>query len=144
MGVPYLLDTDICSYFLRDRHGIPMKFREIGFENLVLSRVTVLELMVLAVRKKLGKITRKSVEELSDALTFADVDDVVWSLFPEIKARLLQAGKSLGISGDMDILQACIAVAHDLTLVSHNRRHYEAIAEQIPFPLEDWTESRQP
>lgn len=33
MGVPYLLDTDICSYFLRDRHGIGVKFQEVGFEN---------------------------------------------------------------------------------------------------------------
>lgn len=144
MSVAYLLDTDICSYFLRNRYGILRKFQEVGSETLFVSRITWAELMVLAVRRKFGKITRESVEELLDTTVFVEVDEVAWNLFPDIKAGLYKGGKPIGDSGNLDILQACVAVTRGLTLVSHNRRHYQAIAEQIPLTLEDWTEGQDP
>lgn len=137
--MPYLLDTDTCSYFLRGLHGMRKRFRAAGAENLVISRVTYSELMVLAVRKRSGRITRESVERLLDTIPFVEIDEVAWSVFPEIKAGLMRRGTPLGDSGNLDILQAGVAVAHGLTLVTHNRRHYEAIATLVSLTIEDWT-----
>lgn len=135
----YLLDTDICSYFLRGLHGVNTRFRAVGPDNLVISRITYSELMVLAVRSKFGKITRRSVEQLLDVVPFAEVEPVAWNLFPELKAGLMSKGKPLGDSGNLDILQACVGLVLDLTIVTHNRRHYEAIAGVAPqLGIEDW------
>lgn len=37
----YLLDTNICIYFLKDRFGLVEKFEEIGFDNLFISEITI-------------------------------------------------------------------------------------------------------
>jgi predicted nucleic acid-binding protein len=110
----------------------------VGGDNLVISRVTYSELMVLAIRRKAGKITRETVERLLDTVPFVEVGEVAWNLFPEIKAGLLQRGTPPGNSGNLDILQACIAVTFGLTMVTHNRKHFEAIAAVAPFGVEDW------
>jgi tRNA(fMet)-specific endonuclease VapC len=40
----YLLDTNICIYFLKGRYGLVEKIEKIGFENLFISEITVAEL----------------------------------------------------------------------------------------------------
>ncbi len=40
----YLLDTNICIYFLKGRYGLVKKIERIGFENLFISEITVAEL----------------------------------------------------------------------------------------------------
>jgi len=52
--------------------------------------------------------------------------------FGRIKADLERAGS---IVGDLDLQIACIALAYDVPLVTHNRRHYERIPGLI---VEDW------
>jgi len=114
------------------------QFQAAGYENLLLSRITHAELMTLALRKKSGKITVETVRRFSGLLGFADVGAPVWDLFSLIKARLLSTGTPLGDSGNLDILQAGIAITRGLVLVTHNRTHFEAIQKVLPFPLEDW------
>lgn len=40
----YLLDTNICIYFLKGRFGLVEKMDKIGFDNLFISEITVAEL----------------------------------------------------------------------------------------------------
>lgn len=40
----YLLDTNICIYFLKGRYGLVEKMDKVGFENLFISEITVAEL----------------------------------------------------------------------------------------------------
>ncbi len=40
----YLLDTNICIYFLKGRYNLVEKFDQIGFDNLYISEITVAEL----------------------------------------------------------------------------------------------------
>jgi tRNA(fMet)-specific endonuclease VapC len=37
----YLLDTNICIYFLKGRYGLIEKIGQIGFENLYISEISL-------------------------------------------------------------------------------------------------------
>jgi tRNA(fMet)-specific endonuclease VapC len=127
----YLLDTDICSYFLRGRYGLNTKFEAVGPTALHVSRITIAELLVLAHRNPGSRINQERIEELARALVFVDLDEPAWATFSVTKARLLRAGRP---TGDFDILQASIAMVHHLTLVTNNEDHYRAMG----VPLENW------
>jgi tRNA(fMet)-specific endonuclease VapC len=40
----YLLDTNICAYFFNGQFNLKEKIRDIGFENCVVSEITIAEL----------------------------------------------------------------------------------------------------
>lgn len=127
----YLLDTDICSYFLRGRYGLQEKFERIGSAALHISRITIAELLVLAHKSPGSRINQENVERLARTLVFVEVDEPAWVIFSVTKARLQQAGRPVG---DFDILQASIAMTRDLTLVTNNEAHYRA----MDVRLENW------
>lgn len=127
----YILDTDICSYFLRGRYGLQEKFQSVGPALLHISRITVAELLVLAHRNPGGRINQDIIEQLARALVFVELDEPSWAMFSAIKARLLKTGRP---TGDFDILQASIAMTRNLTLVTNNEAHYRA----IDVRLENW------
>jgi len=132
----YLLDTDICSYFLRGRYGLEEKFERAGGAVLHVSRITIAELLVLAHKNPGSRINEQRVEELGRELVFIDVDEPAWVMFSVIKARLLRAGRP---AGDFDILQASIAMTRGLTLVTNNEDHYRATG----VALENWVSSER-
>jgi len=127
----YLLDTDICSYFLRGRYGLQGKFETVGPEALHISRITVAELLVLAYRNPGGRINQQRIELLARALVYVELNDPIWSMFSATKGRLLDIGRPVG---DFDILQASVAMTQDLTLVTNNEAHYRA----MDVRLENW------
>jgi predicted nucleic acid-binding protein len=53
-------------------------------------------------------------------------------VFGQVKAELERRGQRLD---DADLWIAATALAHDLTLVSHNQRHFSRIEKLL---LEDW------
>ncbi|MBK8672430.1 MAG: hypothetical protein IPN93_05425 [Bacteroidetes bacterium] len=40
----YLLDTNICAYFLNGKFDLEVKIDKVGFENCVVSEITIAEL----------------------------------------------------------------------------------------------------
>lgn len=69
----YLLDTDICSYFLRGRYGLDAKFERAGIARLHVSRITIAELLVLAHKNPEGRINQEKIEELARTLVFVEL-----------------------------------------------------------------------
>lgn len=45
MNNGYLLDTDICIFFLQGKLGLVKKIEEIGVENCYVSEITIAELL---------------------------------------------------------------------------------------------------
>jgi tRNA(fMet)-specific endonuclease VapC len=127
----YLLDTDICSYFLRGQHNLLQKFQQKGFANLYVSRITVVELNVLAFRNTSGPISRNRIDELVGVLNFLDIDEPTWNAFSVLKAGLFREGKP---SQNFDILQACVAIVRNLIVVTNNERHYQ----HLGIRTENW------
>ena len=62
----YLLDTNICIHWLRNKFDIDKKINEVGFENCCISEITVAELKV---GMELGR--RKGVKHKQDLAAFS-------------------------------------------------------------------------
>ncbi len=62
----YLLDTNICVYFLRGNHIISNHIRNIGWKNCYISEITVAELLIFdfarqkAILRKKGQLIEDS------------------------------------------------------------------------------------
>ena len=128
----YLLDTNICAYFLNGKFDLEVKIEEVGFENCVVSEITIAELKY-GVEKSTHKEKNKKTLE-----TFQTKFDVI-PIFPALdiyakeKARLKTKGKILD---DFDLLIGSTAIFNNLTLVTKNVNDFERLED---IDIEDWT-----
>ena len=61
----YLLDTNICIHFFRNKFGLKEKFNETGIHNCAISEITLAELIFGAENSQNPKKNLEIVEELS-------------------------------------------------------------------------------
>ena len=128
----YLLDTNICAYFLNGKFNLEAKIDKAGFENCFISEITIAELKY-GVEKSTQKDKNKKILE-----TFQTKFDVI-PIFPALdiyakkKARLKTKGKILD---DFDLLIGATAIFSNLTLVTRNVSDFDRLDE---IKIEDWT-----
>src|SRR6266849_3680611 len=116
----FLLDTDICSAYLKNDQKVVSKVM-LHFGGLHLSVVTVGELLTWARRAKAPPTRLQGVRDLMAASTLHEVDYAVADKFGELRAMLLDQGITVG---EMDLLNASLALVHNLTMVTHNTQDY--------------------
>lgn len=127
----YLLDTNICAYFFNGQFNLKEKIREIGFENCVVSEITIAEL-----KYGVAKSTKK--EKNQKALDTFQSKIEVLPIFPALdiyateKARLKTKGKMLD---DFDLLIGTTAIFNNLTLVTKNVSDFDRLNGIV---IEDW------
>lgn len=128
----YLLDTNICAYFLNGKFNLENKIDDVGFENCVVSEITIAELKY-GVEKSAHKEKNKKTLEI-----FQSKFDVI-PIFPALdiyakeKARLKTKGKILD---DFDLLIGSTAIFNNLTLVTKNISDFDRLEN---INIEDWT-----
>ena len=128
----YLLDTNICAYFLNGKFNLETKIDEAGFENCAVSEITIAELKYGVEKSTHKEKNRKTLE------TFQTKFDVI-PIFPALdiyateKARLKTKGKLLD---DFDLLIGSTAIFNNLTLVTRNVSDFDRLEEIV---IEDWT-----
>ena len=126
-----LLDTDICSAYLRNDRQVVGKVM-LHFGGLHVSVITVGELLTWARRAKAPANRLQGVRDLLAASLIHVVDVAVVEKFGELRAGLLDQGITVG---EMDVLNASVALTHNLTLVTHNTKDYVNIPG---LTLDDW------
>lgn len=126
----FLLDTDICSAHIRRPEGLVHRFVQYA-GRLHISIITLAELKAGAVHSGNAKIIQGIQELLLDVevMTF---DLTCVEQFCQVRGRQLQTGRLTPV---IDLLIAATALAHDLTLVTHNTAHFAAIPG---LRLDDW------
>lgn len=128
-----LLDTNICAYFFNGQFGLREKIREIGFENCLVSEITIAEL-----KYGIAKSTKK--EKNQQTLDTFQAKIEVLPIFPALdiyakeKSRLKTKGKMLD---DFDLLIGATAIFNNLTLVTRNVSDFVRLDGIV---IEDWTE----
>jgi tRNA(fMet)-specific endonuclease VapC len=127
----FLLDTDICSSYLKNEPRVVAKVMQ-HFGGLHVSVVTVGELMTWALRARAPRDRLAGVRDLLAASIILDVDLTVAERFGEIRADLLDRGRTVG---ELDLLNAAIALTHNLTVTTHNTQDYAAVAG---LSIVDW------
>jgi tRNA(fMet)-specific endonuclease VapC len=116
----FLLDTDICSAYLRGHTAVNTRFIQYG-GRLHVSTVTQGELLVWAMRAKASPNRMPSLLGLLRNVRILSIDETVASQFATVRAWQLDRGLA---TPDLDLFNAAVALAHGLILVTHNTADY--------------------
>lgn len=128
----YILDTNICIYWLKGDRDIEAKALEVGLEALLLSFVTICELYFGAYKSQKIKDNILNIEKLKDRIRVIESNDLVCETFGKLKAFLVKKGK---VINDADILVAACALGVGATLVTNNEKHFKRIKG---LKVENW------
>lgn len=133
----YLLDTNICVHLINGKFELAARLKRTDIATCFLSELTIAELLFgvansspthqLANRQRLLAFQRLfagRILPISDSL----------ETYAQQKAHLKRIGR---LQGEFDRLIGSVAVAHNLTLVTHNTRHF---ADMVGLKLEDWVQ----
>lgn len=130
----YLLDTDICIFYLKNKFLLPEKIDSVGVNNCFISEITLAELIFGAYKSQNFKRHIQEVriiQEIFDVLPILPVFD----LFGKEKARLRNSGI---IIQDFDLLIGATSVQQKLIMVTNNEKHISRIDG---IKIENWRNS---
>jgi tRNA(fMet)-specific endonuclease VapC len=127
----FLLDTDICSAYIKGNKRVFQKFLQYG-GRLHISTITLGEMFTWAMRKHGGQRRLKDLQDLQTLVSVLDITTQIANRFGEIRAALMDAGLP---TPDLDILNGATALVHSMRLVTHNTKDYANISG---LGLEDW------
>jgi tRNA(fMet)-specific endonuclease VapC len=119
----FLVDTDICSAHLRGHREVTGRFLQYG-GRLCISVVTIAELTHWMCRRNTPARFHAVYSEMMAELRIVDLDRSIAEVCGELLAQLSATGNP---PGTPDMLIAATALAHDLTLVTHNLRDFQRV-----------------
>lgn len=128
----YLLDTNICIYFLKGRYRLVEKIEKIGFENLFISQITVAELKYGVEKSANPEKNRPVINELIDRFKQLPIYGAL-DIYAKEKARLKKEGN---IVDDLDLLIGATAIENNMVLVTNNEKHFDRLQN---IKIENWT-----
>ena len=128
----YLLDTNICIFFLRGRFNLKDKIEKIGFNNCFISEITLAELKYGAEFSDNPTKNIKIVKDFQKEFQLIPIYGAI-STYAKEKARLRREGSLID---DFDLLIGATAVANNMIMVTNNRSHLDRISM---IEIEDWT-----
>jgi tRNA(fMet)-specific endonuclease VapC len=128
----FLLDTNICSAYLKQPRGLTHRFIQHS-GGLHVASIVLGELYTWALRRSDPAPALQAIaDELLPHLTILDFDHRCAHEFGRVHATLLNLGRPVD-AVDMQI--AATALVHNLTLVTHNTKDYQHVPG---LRLEDW------
>lgn len=128
-----ILDSDHCVALLRGRLDLGRYIRP--HEELAITTISIGELTHGAYKSRRAADNLARLDVLLAALIVLPFDESTARQFGWLKARLEERGASLA---DLDLQIASIAIVHKAPLLTHNRAHFERVAELAPLQLDDW------
>jgi tRNA(fMet)-specific endonuclease VapC len=129
--VRFLLDTDTISFALRGQGGVAAELRRRSPSQVCTSSVVVGELELGAARRGSRKL-RRELDGLYTGLQVLPYDVDAARYYGRLSARLFDDGIPIGVE---DTMVAAHALSRRLTLVTHNRQHFERVKG---LRVEDW------
>jgi tRNA(fMet)-specific endonuclease VapC len=122
--VSFLLDTNICSAYLKRRTGLTHRFVQHS-GHLYLPTIVLGELYTWAFRRaKPEELLAVLQHDLLADLTVIDFDRHCARQFGQLQSLMLTKGT---VVNSVDLMIAAVAVVNDLTVVTHNTRHFEPV-----------------
>lgn len=128
----YLLDTNICIYWLKGNERIEQKILSVGIHNISLSFINISELYYGAFKSQRVDENLATVRQFTELLTVIESDESISEEFGKLKASLENAGT---VIDDADIFIASCARIYGMTLVTNNAKHFRHIKG---FKFENW------
>ena len=129
----FLLDTNICIYFLKGQFQLDQKIASAGLENCFISEITVAELKFGAEKSKRKNENREVISRFVNSISILPIFNAL-DFYAIEKARLQRSGKPLD---DFDLLIGATAKANDLIMVTRNTKHFDRLEK---IKIENWVE----
>jgi len=128
----YLLDTDICIYYLNKNEAVISAVEKVTQEELAISLITLAELQFGAYNSNQVERNLKRVSFFENSVHVLGLDSEITIEYARLKAELRKAGTPID---DFDLLIAATALINGLTLVTNNVRHFEKLGRLV---LDNW------
>jgi tRNA(fMet)-specific endonuclease VapC len=128
----YLLDTNICIYYLNGKFSLDTKIEEIGLDNCYVSEISIAELKFGAENSMHVERNRQVVSNFQSKIQIIPIFGAL-DFYAKEKSRL----RKLGVSVDeFDLLIGATAVTNGLVMVTNNQNHFRVIDN---IEITDWT-----
>ena len=129
----YLLDTNTCIRYLNGRAPNVLRRLQALPPNEVRVCAVVKAEMYFGAMKSANPISTLAQQRaFLDAFVSLPFDDAAAEAYGRLRAELARRGTPIGPN---DLMIAAIALAHDLTLVTHNTSEFGRVPD---LRLEDW------
>lgn len=123
----YLLDTNICSYVIKNHpQDVKIHFEQAGVGNICTSSIVLAELYYGAARYPKGLVIRREIDDFVSRLKVLPWDEKAADHYGLIRASLEKSGTPIGA---MDMLIAAHAHSCNVTLVTNNQREFVRIPD---------------
>ncbi len=129
----YLLDTNVCVVYLNQPHSlVAEQLHRCHLPDIVVCSLVKAELFFGAMKSQNPEKTLAKQKRFLSAFRSLPFTDAAAEIFGQIRADLQRQGKPIG---PYDLQIAAIALANDLTLVTHNTQEFNRIKG---LRLVDW------
>ena len=129
----YLLDTNICIYYMLGKHNLGIKFASLPQNSLYISEITLAELKFGVANSNRKRQNAKVLDNFLSGIAILPIIDSL-DLYAKEKARLRKQGQPVD---DFDLLIGCTAISQGMTLVTNNIKHFERLSN---IQMENWVE----
>jgi len=131
--VIYLLDNNTCIVHLKQKaSAVSARLKIHSPQDLAVCSVVKAELYYGAMKSQNQARTLAIQQQFLNQFTSLPFDDAAAEIYGRERARLALLGTPIGAN---DLLIACIALAHNLILVTYNTREFSRVHG---LRLEDW------
>lgn len=128
----YLLDTNICIFFLKGQYNLNSKIEAVGGINCFISEMTVAEMKYGVENSKTVETMRPVVEAFIQKFAVIPIYASL-NVYAKEKAKLRKQGQFID---DFDILIGATAIHNNMVMVTNNVAHLSRLEDII---IEDWT-----
>jgi tRNA(fMet)-specific endonuclease VapC len=133
--VPYLFDTNTCSYVVNQRRGfesITRRMDGVRYGDLVLSAIVLAELQFMVVKSAVPQAKREELLRFLLQFHVAPFDEAASVAYAEVRHQLERRGSPIG---PLDTLIAAHAVSLEATVVTANTKHFRQVRG---LSVENW------
>jgi tRNA(fMet)-specific endonuclease VapC len=129
----YLLDTNVCIVYLKGRNlNLKLRLDAVPIEEIAVCSVVKAELCYGAMKSANPERNFALQQAFLNRFVSLPFDDLAATTFGTVRAQLEIRGMPIGA---YDLQIAAIALANNLTLVTHNTREFERVDG---LQIKDW------
>ena len=128
----YLLDTNICIFFIKGQYELNKKIEGVGEQNCFISEITIAELKYGIENSRTIEAMRVVVEAFILKFAIIPIYNSL-DIYAKEKAKLRKQGLLID---DFDILIGSTSIVNNMTMVTNNVSHLSRLDN---INIEDWT-----
>jgi tRNA(fMet)-specific endonuclease VapC len=122
----YLIDTDVVANWLKGRQEEITLLSSFDSEQLAISLITYGEIYDGIYYGRNPQENEQIFQQFLRWVEVLPLNRTIMKQFARIRGHLRRSGQQIG---DPDLLIAATALYHDLTVVTHNTRHFSRIPD---------------